>query len=64
MKEKNGRELLFLLISILGALFLLSTILALYKANPIVGVITIIPTIIEIKAFIAIYNKECEEYFN
>jgi lipid-A-disaccharide synthase-like uncharacterized protein len=60
---KKWARTTFLVLSILGALFLPFTIFALLKANPIVGIISIISTILQIIAFIMIYNKECKEWF-
>ena len=60
---KKWARTTFLVLSILGALFFPFTIIALFRANPIIGIITIISTIIQIIAFIKIYSNECNEWF-
>lgn len=61
---KKWARTTFLVLSVLGALIFPFTIVTLFKANPIIGLITIISTIIQIIAFIKIYSKECNEWFN
>ncbi len=61
---KKWARTTFLVLSILGGLIFPFTIIALFKSNPIIGIITIISTIIQIIAFIQIYGKECNEWFD
>lgn len=60
---KKWARTTFLILSLLGALFFPFTIVTLFQANPIIGVITLISSIIQIFAFIFIYSKECNEWF-
>lgn len=54
----------FLVLSILGALFFPFTIVILFEANPIIGIITIISSVIQVIAFVHLFSKECNEWFN
>ena len=60
---KKWARTTFLILSLLGALFFPFTIVTLFQANPIIAVITLISSIIQIFAFIFIYSKECNEWF-
>lgn len=60
---KKWARTTFLILSLLGALFFPFTIVPLFQANPIIGVITVISSIIQIFAFVFIYSKECNEWF-
>lgn len=60
---KKWARTTFLILSLLGALFFPFTIVTLFQANPIIGVITLISSIIQIFAFFFIYSKECNEWF-
>ena len=60
---KKWARTTFLILSLLGALFFPFTIVTLFQANPIIAVITLISSIIQIFAFFFIYSKECNEWF-
>jgi FtsH-binding integral membrane protein len=66
--QMNGRKkwarTTFLVLFILGALMFPFTLITLFKSNIVVGLLTVILTVLQIIALTIIYNKESNEWFN
>jgi hypothetical protein len=60
---KSWARRIFLLLFILGSIIAPFSFIRLFKSNPVVGVISVIITIIQIVALILIYRKDSDEWF-
>jgi FtsH-binding integral membrane protein len=62
--RKKWARTTFLVLFILGALMFPFTLITLFKSNIVVGLLTVILTVLQIIALTMIYSKESNEWFN